>query len=137
MDKNIFIIEDDSNLSSGLASQFSVAGFNVETSQNEEEVEDLLGSIKKFNADIIVLDLILPKLDGFDIIKAIRGDNELSNLYIFIFTDVSDEDSKARGLKLGANQYFIREDFSVTEFVGKVKRIIENKEAIGSSEYYQ
>ncbi len=136
MDKNIFIIEDDSNLSSGLASQFSMAGFMVETSHKEDEIEDLLGSIKKFNADIIVLDLILPKLDGFDIIKAIRADDELSGLYIFIFTDVSDEDSKARGLKLGANQYFIREHFSVIEFTQKVKRIIENKEAIGTSENY-
>ena len=131
MDKNIFIIEDDSNLSSGLAAQFSLAGFNVEASQNEEEIEDLLNSIKKFNSDVIVLDLILPKLDGFEIIKAIRSDNELSDLYIFVFTDVSDEDSKARGLSLGANQYFIREDFSVLEFAEKVQRIIQNKEAIG------
>lgn len=134
MQKNIFIVEDDSNLSSGLASQFSLAGFNVETSHNEEEIEDILGSIKKFNTDVIVLDLILPKLDGFDIIKAIRADDELADLYIFVFTDVSDEDSRARGLELGANQYFIREDFSVLEFTEKVKRIIENKEAISPAE---
>lgn len=134
MKKNIFIIEDDSNLSSGLASHFSLAGFNVETSHGEEEIEELLGSVKKFNSDIVVLDLILPKLDGFEIIRSIRSDEELSDIYIFVFTDVSDADSRARGLELGANQYFIREDFSVIEFVDKVKRIMENKEAIGSSE---
>ncbi|MBD3248093.1 response regulator [Candidatus Falkowbacteria bacterium] len=136
MDKNIFIVEDDANLSSGLAAQFSMAGFKVETSHNEEEIEDLVGSIKKFNTDVIVIDLILPKLDGFEIIKAIRSDDELSDLYIFVFTDVSDEDSKARGLKLGANQYFIRQDFSVPEFADKVKRILENKEAIRPSDEF-
>lgn len=134
MNKNIFVIEDDVNIASGLQVQLSLAGFNTETNQAEEDEEDLINSVKKFNADIIVLDLILPKFDGFEIIKAIRKDEEISDIYIFVFTDVSDADSKARGLKLGANQYFIKDDFSIEEFVEKVKKIIENKEAMNNGE---
>lgn len=134
MNKNIFIIEDDVNISSGLEVQFSLAGFNAESSEREEDVEDFVNSVKKFNADIVVLDLILPKFDGFEIIKEIRNDPEISDIYIFVFTDVSDEDSKARGLQLGANQYFIKEDFSIEEFVFKVQKIIENKEAMDSGD---
>lgn len=134
MNKNIFVIEDDTNIASGLQVQFSLSGFNAEISQGEEDIEDLINSIKKFNADIVVLDLILPKFDGFEIIKAIREDKEISDIYIFVFTDVSDEDSKARGLKLGANQYFIKDDFSIEEFVEKVGKIIENKEALNKNE---
>jgi DNA-binding response OmpR family regulator len=64
------------------------------------------------------------------IIKAIRADEEISDIYIFVFTDVSDEDSRARGLSVGANQYFLKNDFSVSEFAEKVKKIMENREAM-------
>jgi DNA-binding response OmpR family regulator len=135
MKKNIFIIEDDINLAGAMQVQFNLNGFNTEINRgNEEDIEAVINEIKKVDADIVILDLILPKLDGFEIIKAIRADDEISDIYIFIFTDVSDEDSKARGLRLGANQYFIKEDFSVEEFVDKVKRIMENREAMDKSE---
>jgi len=131
MKENIFIIEDDVSLASAMQARFNLTGFNAELNLgSEEDIEALINEIKKINADIVILDLILPKLDGFEIIKAIRADEEISDIYIFIFTDVSDEDSKARGLRLGANQYFIKEDFSVEEFADKVKKIMENREAM-------
>jgi two-component system alkaline phosphatase synthesis response regulator PhoP len=135
MKKNVFIIEDDVNLAGAMQTQFNLAGFNSEINLgNEEDIEALINEIKKVDAEIVILDLILPKLDGFEIIKKIREDEEVSDIYIFIFTDVSDEDSKARGLQVGANQYFIKEDFSVEEFAEKVKRIMENREAMDKSE---
>jgi DNA-binding response OmpR family regulator len=133
--KNVFIIEDDINLASAMQNQLNVRGFSAEINRgSEEDIEALINEIKKIDADIVILDLILPKLDGFEIIKAIRADEEVSNIFIFIFTDVSDEDSKARGLRLGANQYFIKQDFSIEEFAEKVKRIMENREAMDKSE---
>ncbi|MDD4902117.1 MAG: response regulator [Patescibacteria group bacterium] len=133
--KNVFIIEDDINLAGAMQAQFNLSGFSAEINRgNEEDIEALINEIRKVDADIVILDLILPKLDGFEIIKTIRADEEISDIYIFIFTDVSDEDSKARGLRLGANQYFIKQDFSPEEFADKVKRIMENREAMEKSE---
>jgi Response regulators consisting of a CheY-like receiver domain and a winged-helix DNA-binding domain len=135
MKKNIFIIEDDINLAGAMQAQFNLKNFTAEINLgNEEDIEALINEIKKVDADIVILDLILPKLDGFEIIKAIRADDEISDIYIFIFTDVSDEDSKARGLSVGANQYFIKEDFSPEEFAEKVKKIMDNREAMDKSE---
>jgi DNA-binding response OmpR family regulator len=135
MKKNIFIVEDDINLAGAMQVQFNLRKFNTEINRgNEEDIEAVINEIKKVDADIVILDLILPKLDGFEIIKAIRADDEISDIYIFIFTDVSDEDSKARGLQVGANQYFIKEDFSVEEFAEKVKKIMENREAMDKSD---
>jgi DNA-binding response OmpR family regulator len=135
MKKSIFIIEDDVSLASAMQAQFNLNGFNAEINRGgEDDMEDVINEIKKVNADIVILDLILPKFDGFEIIKKIRSDEEISNIYIFIFTDVSDEDSKARGLHVGANQYFIKEDFSIEEFADKVKRIMENREAMEGGE---
>ena len=135
MKKNIFIIEDDVVLAGAMQAQFNLKNFTAEINLgNEEDIEALINEIKKVDADIVILDLILPKLDGFEIIKAIRSDEEISDIYIFIFTDVSDEDSKARGLQVGANQYFIKEDFSLEEFTEKVKKIMENREAMDKGE---
>lgn len=129
--QNVFIIEDDVNIAKGLQNQLNLRGFDVEVNPGgETEVEDLVMEIKKVDAEIVILDLILPKLDGFEIIKAIRSDDEISDVYVFVFTDVSDEDSKARGLLVGANQYFLKDDFSVEEFAEKVKRIMDNREAM-------
>ena len=133
--KNIFIIEDDISLAGAMQTQFNSHGFTAEINRgSEEDIEALINEVKKVDADIVILDLILPKLDGFEIIKAIRTDEEISDIYIFIFTDVSDEDSKARGLSLGANQYFIKQDFSPEEFAEKVAKIMENREAMDKSE---
>jgi DNA-binding response OmpR family regulator len=139
MKKSIFIIEDDVSLASAMQAQFNVSGFEAEINRGgEDDMEDIINEIKKVDADIVILDLILPKFDGFEIIKKIRSDEEISDIYIFIFTDVSDEDSKARGLNVGANQYFIKEDFSIEEFADKVKRIMENRAAMeGNKNTYQ
>jgi len=132
--KKIFILEDDVNLLYGLEAQFSADEFVVESSEGEEELEELLDNIRSFSPDYMILDLILPKLDGFEIIKRIKEDEELSNLSIFIFTDLSDEDSKNRSLELGADYYFIKDDFDTYEFAEKVKKIIANQTENENSE---
>lgn len=132
-EQKIFILEDDVNILYGLESQLSAADFVVESSEGEEDIEELLDNIRKFAPDYLILDLILPKLDGFDVIKRIKADDELSDLKIFIFTDLSDEDSKRRSLDIGAEYYFIKEEFDTYEFAEKVRKIITNQEK-GSKE---
>lgn len=126
--KKIFILEDDINILYGLEAQFSADEFLVESSEGEEDLEELLSNIRSFNPNYLILDLILPKLDGFEVVKRIKEDEETSELPIFIFTDLSDEDSKTRSLELGADYYFIKEEFDTYEFAEKVKKIIGNQE---------
>lgn len=125
--KKIFIVEDDANILYGLESQFTAADFEVEVSEADEEIEELISNIKEYDPDYIILDLILPKVDGFEVIKRIKSDEELSEKEIFIFTDLSDEDSRARSLELGADYFFFKEEFDTFEFAEKVIRIIHNK----------
>jgi DNA-binding response OmpR family regulator len=123
----IFIVEDDANLLYGLESQFVAADLEVEVSEADEDIEELLSEIKEFNPDYLVLDLILPKIDGFELVKRIKGDDELGEKEIFIFTDLSDEDSRSRSLEIGADYVFFKEDFDTFEFAEKVIKIISNK----------
>jgi DNA-binding response OmpR family regulator len=67
-------------------------------------------------------------VDGFEIIKRMKADDELSEKQIFIFTDVSDEDSRQRSLELGADYVFFKEEFDTFEFAEKVKKIVANQE---------
>ena len=126
MAKKIFIIEDDANVLYGLQAKFSLEGFQVRTNSGNMEIQDLLVEIKKFRPDFIVFDLILPALDGFELLKVIKADEEISFLPIFIFTNLSDQDSKNRSLDLGVKHYFIKSDFNIDEFISKVKKMIIN-----------
>lgn len=126
-EKKIFLLEDDTNILYGLEAQFGADEFIVESSEGEEPLEELLDNIRSFEPDYIILDLILPKLDGFEVVKRIREDADLGEATIFIFTDLSDEDSKNRSIELGAEYYFIKEEFDTYEFVEKVKKIIDNR----------
>ena len=132
MSQKIYIIEDDANLLYGLQSRFSSEGYEVEITTGEETLEELLAYIKKSKFDYVILDLILPDLDGFELLEAIRSEDELRDLSVFVFTDLSDEDSKSRSMELGADYYFIKTDFDINDFSEKVIRILNNKQKSGS-----
>ena len=126
MDKKIFIVEDDVNILYSLEANFSAEGLDVETSEGEEEMDELMENIRDFGPDYVILDVILPKLDGFEIIKKIKEDSELSDLPIFVFSDISDEDSRSRSLEIGADYFFPKDEFDTYEFTEKVKKIMAN-----------
>ena len=125
--KKLYIIEDDANILYGLRAKFSLDGFQTEVDIGIEDVENILNKIRIFNPDYIILDLILPKVNGFDLLAKIKADQRIFKIPVFIFTNLSDEDSKARGKKLGTDYYFIKNDFTLDEFVDKVKNIIKNR----------
>ena len=126
----IFIVEDDANLLYGLESQFIGAGLEVEVSEaDENDIEEIISEIRESDPNYIVLDLILPKIDGFELVKKIKADSDLGDKEIFIFTDLSDEDSRSRSLEIGADYVFFKEDFDTFEFAEKVIKIIANKES--------
>lgn len=126
----LFIIEDDSNILYGLQSQFSSDGFEVETSEGDEDIETLIERMRDFSPEYIISDFLLPQIDGFELVKQIKSDDSLADIPVFIFTDLSDEDSRVRGDELGVEHYFLKDDFQVYEFADKVKKIIGNHSKI-------
>lgn len=126
--KKIYIIEDDADLLYELESQFNADNFLTETSYGDEELLELVKNVEEFEPDYIILDLILPKIDGFELLKKIKENSFLSLKPIFVFTDLSDEDSKARSLSLGADYIFFKNNFDAFEFAEKVKGIVRNQE---------
>ena len=128
MEKKLFIIEDDVNILSALKAKFSVENFRVESDSGSTVIEEIVKKIKAIHPDFIILDLILPRVSGFDILSSIKSDKEISGIPVLVFTNLSDADSKERSNQLGSDYYFIKSDFTIDEFIEKIKKIIANKE---------
>lgn len=127
MAKKILIIEDDANVMHGLGAQFRVEGFEVLFSDGTDFIGSLISRISVEKPDYIVLDLVLPNVDGFELLNRIKADEDIFTTPVFVFSDMSDSDVRARCHNLGADYYFLKEELDIDEFVAKVKKIIQNR----------
>lgn len=118
--KKILIAEDEEILLNVLKDRFEGEGWAVATAQDGEEA---IGAIKRSLPDLVLLDLLMPKKDGFEVLKEIRSNPEYKNLPVIIVLSNlgSDEDIK-KALALGANDYFVKTQHPMSEIVEKVKK---------------
>ena len=131
--KKIFIVEDDANLLYGLQAKFSLQGFEVITDEGLDKT-DILDKILTGRPDFIILDIILPKLNGLELLKEIKANQAIHKIPVFIFTNLSDNDSRQQAAKFGAEIYFLKADFILDDFVDKFVKIISNKEKLADLE---
>jgi CheY-like chemotaxis protein len=81
---------------------------------------------KSKNPDIILLDLVLPKRSGFDLLSMLKQDPELKNIPIFILSNLAEDESLKKALQMGAEDYFVKAQHPINEIVEKVKnRLLE------------
>ncbi len=128
MAQKIFIIEDDENILYGLQDRFTSDGYDVDISNADEEMDTLVTRIKEFNPGFVVLDLLLPKIEGLEVVKRIKNDDDLIDVQVLVFTDLSDEDSRSRSVGLGVNYYFLKSDLDVNEFADRVEGVIKGEQ---------
>jgi len=128
--KKILIIEDDVNVLHGLEAMFRVDGFEVLLDSGDFLIKDIIHKIKIKKPDYIILDLVLPKVDGFELLNFIKSDEDVFMIPIFVFSDMSDEDIRVRCHNLGADYFFLKQDLNIQEFFSRVKKIIINRQKI-------
>lgn len=126
-EKRVFIIEDDANILYGLQARLGLEGFKIEVNNGSGEIFDLVNKIKTFNPKYVILDLLMPEVDGFEIAKAIKSDSETEKIIIFAFTNLSDSDSKNKALDVGVDYYFLKKELTVDELVDKIIKILANR----------
>jgi len=115
--KIILLVEDDSFLSSLLKNRFLKEGLSVVHAHDGQEAIDLLKTNKP---DVILLDLILPKKSGFEVMEQIRQDPQLEGAPIIIVSNLGQPEDVARGQELGAVQYFVKAKTSIDDLVNNV-----------------
>lgn len=118
MNKKILIVEDDEMLSEIYQKKFSDAGFNVIIANNGKQAFEQINLASDF--DLILLDLVMPEEDGFDILKKIKQDQTTQGLRVVIFSNLSQEEDRQRASTLGAEGFIVKSDFTPQEIVTKV-----------------
>ena len=99
-------------------------GFKVSVSEDGESgIEDA----KRKHPDLVLLDVLLPKLDGFTVLKKLKEDAALKDIPVILLTNLGQKDDVDKGLELGAEDYLIKAHFKPSETVEKVKAVLKKK----------
>ena len=118
--KNILIVEDDVNISKLVRYNLEKAGYNCMVTLTGEEGLDLL---EDYHIDLIILDIMLPQMDGFETCKTIKQHKKWSVIPVIILTAKGEEVDRIVGFELGADDYIVK-PFSPRELVLRVKAIL-------------
>lgn len=117
----LIIVEDDPFLLSILAEKLKEAGFGIETATDGE---DGLKKIKSENFNLVLLDMVLPKMDGFKILEELRGDKELKKIPVIILSNLYDKNNIDKAVLLGAKEYIVKAYNTPEEIVFKIKSFL-------------
>ncbi len=115
--KKILVVDDEVDLVETLRFPLEMEGFNVLVSYNGE---DALNQARKETPDLILLDLMLPKLDGYKVCRLLKYDEKYKHIPILMLTAKTQEKDKLLGKETGANEY-ITKPFEIDELMKKVK----------------
>ncbi len=109
-------------LSSMYATKFLKEGFElIQAFDGEEGLE----KAKAIKPDLILLDIIMPKLDGFVVLKTLKQDNELKRIPVILLTNLGQDEDIRKAKELGADDYFIKDNHTPAEVVDKAKAVME------------
>lgn len=119
--KTILIIEDDLNHSLILRKNMESGGFKVEIAYDGVSG---LEAIRKINPDLVILDLLLPKMSGMEVLRKTRHDSKTRLVKVLILTNLIDEQKKKEARDLGVSDYLVKSDYSIKGVTKKVKELI-------------
>ncbi len=118
--KRVIIVEDEETLANNLSNKMESEGFSVKTVNNGEEGLELIRSEKP---DLVVLDIMLPGLDGLSVCRMVRNDKSTSEIPIIMLTARGTEVDKIVGLESGADDYIVK-PFGLGEFLARVRAVL-------------
>ena len=120
--KKILIIEDDRFLRELIARKLTDEGFEtLEAGEGEQGLK----KIKEEKPDLVLLDLILPSIDGFEVLSRMKEDAKVSSIPVIILSNLGQREEVERGLKSGAIDYLIKAHFTPGEIIEKIKGVLK------------
>lgn len=122
----IMIIEDDTFLAGMYVTKLGMEHFTTELATDGKVG---LERTKKFKPDLILLDILLPKMNGFDVLKALKTDPTTSDIPVILLTNLGQKSDVVKGLELGAADYLIKAHFMPSEVVEKIKHVLQQSHA--------
>ena len=119
--KKILLVEDDKMISSMYQTKLEQEGYLVILAENGAAAIDLALAKKP---DLILLDIILPQIDGFSVLKQLRATESTKNIPIVILTNLGTEEDKAKGRKYGATDYLVKASLTPSQISEKIKEYL-------------
>lgn len=122
--KKILIAEDDSFVMDIYQTKLSQEGFEVYSAANGlEAMKKLTG--EKINPDLILLDIVMPYMDGLEVLRKVKNDERLKDIPVVLLTNLSQKEEVEEGLSLGASDYLIKSHFTPSEVLEKINKFIK------------
>jgi len=117
----ILVAEDDKFLLAAYAAKLKTSGFDAVLASDGEEA---VNKTKTEKPDLILLDLVMPKKDGFDVLYDLKNNPETKNIPVIILSNLGQEEDIAKGKKLGAVDYLVKSNIAIKDVVSKIKEIL-------------
>lgn len=118
--KKILVVDDQVDLVKTIQFALEMEGYEVLVSYNGE---DALNQARRENPDLILLDIMLPKLDGYKVCRLLKFDEQFKHIPILMLTAKTQEKDKILGVETGADEY-ITKPFDIDELIGKIKKYL-------------
>jgi two-component system, OmpR family, alkaline phosphatase synthesis response regulator PhoP len=120
----IVLVEDDEVLAKAAFEEFREAGFSIKLAKDGETGIEL---IKREAPDLILLDLVMPKKDGFQVLKELKEYPETKNISVIVLTMLDENAEIDKAISLGADGYIVKSQHAVSKIVEEVKNFLHNK----------
>ena len=121
--KRILLVEDDDALANVYTTRLKSESFDVRRVANGEEA---LATALNYHPDLILLDVMMPKVSGFDVLDILRNTPETANLKIIMLTALSQESDKQRAQTLGVDDYLVKSQVVIADVIDRIKHHLEN-----------
>lgn len=116
--KKILLVEDDAALAQVYKTRLEIEGFDVRHVGNGEEA---LTNAMEYKPDLVVLDVMMPKINGFDVLDILRSTPETAHMRVIMLTALSQAKDKERAEKLGADDYLVKSQVVITDVVARIR----------------
>lgn len=121
--KRILLVEDDDALANVYVMRLQAEGMETRRVANGE---DALASILSFRPNLVLLDVMMPKVSGFDVLDIVRNTPEVANVKIIMLTALSQESDKARAQSLGVDDYLVKSQVVIADVVDRIRYHLAN-----------
>lgn len=115
---NILVVEDDTFLANAYRVKLTKSGFTIRIALDGDEVFTILA---EFVPEVIILDLMIPKKDGFEVLKLLKADDRWKNIPLIVASNLGQEEDVDRAMKMGASDYIIKSDLSLNDLITKIR----------------
>ena len=120
--KKVLFVEDDDALAGVYLVRLQAEGFDVRRASNGEEA---LAAATEYKPDLVLLDVMMPKVSGFDVLDILRNTPETANLKVIMLTALSQDADRKRAQDLGVDDYLVKSQVVISDVIARIKQLLD------------